>query len=65
MNRITNLRAHAEECLAAARSMSLLRDAERLRQMASYALDEAERLERAAHFAGLASSPDLELARPA
>ena len=39
------LRAYAESCLAAARSMSLSADAERLRTLAADALKEAERLE--------------------
>jgi hypothetical protein len=39
------LRAFAESCLTAAKSMSLSKDAERLRTMAAEALEQAERLE--------------------
>jgi hypothetical protein len=63
MDRVAYLRAHAEKCLAASRSMSLFRDAERLRQTASYALAEADRLQQAAYFTALPGGRNRELDR--
>ena len=45
MGEVERLRAYAKSCVATARSMSLLADAERLRAMAAEALEEAKRLE--------------------
>jgi hypothetical protein len=45
MKESDRLRAFAQSCLAAARSMSLLADAERLRAMAAEAIEGAKRLE--------------------
>jgi hypothetical protein len=45
MTEVERLRAFAEGCLAAARTISLRADAQRLRAMAADALEQAKRLE--------------------
>jgi hypothetical protein len=57
MKESDRLRIYAESCLAAARRMSLLVDAERLRDMAAEGLEQAERLEMSAASPHPQSSP--------
>jgi hypothetical protein len=45
MNELERLRAFADSCLAAARSISLRADAQRLKTMAAQALEQAKHLE--------------------